>query len=619
VAEQETIGSGYLYPSKPFNVLNPTGVSPEQSVEVFNQQKMQRTQLGFQAGENDKDRMVQSEEKERDRQHEALLGDKQMAAGQEMQRREQEARAAEEQKRQVFEAGENEKTRDIQKKELEYARSSEDRRLKTEQNNEMHRRKMEETTLKLKSDGMKLDWLRDEYMMKKEQAGFDNAAEYEPKFRQINNEIDINTRQMTGLSILAATLQKAKDPEAVGALTKRLREVVAVDMSLTETALPSIEAAIYNMKTNTGAKSPPKEGRKGWEGLVKDSVEGVARFIVRNNPNMQLAEDAMDIAESQKRAVGEWEGLAGAIASTALTGEIKTAEGMPAQQYVSGKLARMMWALDKAEGPDRTTMMQIAADEYNQLAQSGVNMRNLDKHMRLAHDLLGGNGPGIGVMDNAARGVAAQQTGITPVGAEGLFDGKKKASSLARMLQLVDPKTNKSLVSNWNGSEMMFEERTVNGQKVRVLKNDVEDKVTKALVELVADQEFAGMSTMLLDGAIDDDPNTAPEFARMMSTLPPSAQEQVKQYVWGIKKRIQSEYNKDRTFWDTFNDPENPLNMSRVQEEKRALDRRQQQLEAEQAKNLGARNKGVLGEYGTKRGEIGRGMDDTILSIFEGD
>lgn len=57
-----TMGSGYLDNAKPFNVINPTGIDPGQSVDILKEVSENARNRAFQASENEKDRAVKQQQ-----------------------------------------------------------------------------------------------------------------------------------------------------------------------------------------------------------------------------------------------------------------------------------------------------------------------------------------------------------------------------------------------------------------------------------------------------------------------------------------------------------------------------------------------------------------------------
>lgn len=84
-----TLGSGYLYNAKPFNVINPTGIDPGQSVDILKEVSENAKNRAFQAGQNERNRQNQlqmtgmeldarAQEGEKGRQHETNLRQQEM-------------------------------------------------------------------------------------------------------------------------------------------------------------------------------------------------------------------------------------------------------------------------------------------------------------------------------------------------------------------------------------------------------------------------------------------------------------------------------------------------------------------------------------------------------------
>ena len=82
-----TLGSGYLYSAKPFNVINPTGIDPGQAVDILKE-----------VSENAKNRAFQAQEGARDRSAKAQMAQQELAARSQMAQQELAARSQSEDK-----------------------------------------------------------------------------------------------------------------------------------------------------------------------------------------------------------------------------------------------------------------------------------------------------------------------------------------------------------------------------------------------------------------------------------------------------------------------------------------------------------------------------------------
>lgn len=451
----EILGSGYLYPAKPFNTLNPSGISAEQSLGTITQ-----------VGEGNRNRAVQRQEiasresmQQQQLQAGAVSDDKQIAASQDAQHQNQ-----------TFTAEEAAKNRELQQKQLD----AEAKRAQDESDYRMHSERMAEETTLLNEE---LNTIREETANAIAQGATEKLAALQSRQAEINDKIALANTRATKLDMLYNMRNKAMAPETLlpaidGIIdqTEGTHKVLdekgrllkdAVQRLLTSTPKALEEAGSLRVgQPKVDGEMPPGDYQLDVGASFKQGWSNVADWLKfpggMDNGDPQASPSAKPaVAGLDFREVGE-------VIGSAIMGQGKDMQLEPGQAYgtaVSQKVTTMLEKLYQSADGDQSAADQ-ARDLYVELEDKfGVNTVVLDNLLHRFNGMLDPSGYEATAKGNLAKGNEGAVRGAKELdtGTQGNLGNRQKLSQMMTRLtsmqrQMTGPdgkSTVRSLVQNF--------------------------------------------------------------------------------------------------------------------------------------------------------------------------
>lgn len=535
------IGEGFLYPAKPFNTINPTGMDAAQSIDVLQKDVMQRRELAnaerdrqMKAQQADADRQAQLQESERSRQFEAGQRDKELNWSADQAKQQQMAAADEARKREAFEAGQNDKTRELQKQNMQLEREQSDRQFQLQHEETTHRNFMEATSLRFKALEEKRRAIEERKMTQFQNVEAEGALEHADEFDAIDKEEEMLSARMGFMTVLRKMTEVTSEA-ARADIVSHIRDAINPAETLINQTMMGFDNILAAMdKTEQQFREQDAERPGFWENAA-DTVGFVLAAGEAEVPEwMQIGGDE---ARMVNRASKRWAPVGEQLAAAAV-GEFKPVEGSAvtlAGKKVSEFLAKLDLSVNSKSPEDAANAREMAAAAYRDMEASGMNMQVLDSALTGLYKMANGEGMSPQDMDAAANTMVKTETGATP------SSGPRNASVAGVLRGIMSLKDEKgSPLAKGFGGKALVQFKSKDG-KMYAYSQITEDAIA-ALVMVQNGMDRMGDVRPILEGAVDGDPSTFPVLAEMQAKLPPE--------VWSVvEKHISDRAERMRTYF----------------------------------------------------------------------
>lgn len=537
-----TVGEGFLYPAKPFNTINPTGMDAAQSIDVLQKDVMQRRELAnaerdrqMKAQQADADRQAQLQEAEKSRQFEAGQKDKELNWSADQAKQQQIAASEEQRKREIFEAGQNDKSRALQERQIEQERTQSDRMYQMQREETDTRNSMEATSLKLQALATRRRALDEDYNSRLGQIDADGVAEYQGRIDAMTQE-ELDIIHKSTFLTAASAIVKADTPEAQAEVFNYLDEQ-------TEGPLQAINKQVMRYQDTL------------------EMVDKASAQFDMENPESGVISKALDVAEYmfsageaavpdfnegarnvELKANARWKPVGEQLAAAAV-GSFQPKEGsavVQAGMKVSEFLAKLDASVNAKDPESAANLRQQAIDTYKQMESMGMNMAILDSSLTGLYKAA--NGEGLSAADalGAANSMVKSETGMTPPPTS-----KAPNNDVARVLRAIGSlhDGDQPLAKNFGGKALV-QFKSKNG-KLYAYSQLREDAIS-ALIMVQRGMESVSDPRAIMDGALDGDPSTFPVLAEWQQKLPPE--------VWSAVERHLKKKSEDlQAMWQSEN------------------------------------------------------------------
>lgn len=523
-----TVGEGYLYPAKPFNTINPTGMDAAQSIDVLQKDVMQRRELAnaerdrqMKAQQADADRQAQLQEGEKSRQFEAGQKDKELNWSADQAKQQQAAAAEEQRKREIFEAGQNDKSRSLQERQIEQERTQSDRMYQMQREEMDTRNSMEATSLKLQALATKRKALDEDYNSRLGQIDAEGLKEYKIQSDAMEQE-ELDLTHKSVFLTAASEIVKADTPQGQADIVNYLYEQ-------TEGPVQAINKQVmrYQDTLDMSGKAVQQlmENRK--PNMLQRAVRGVGVVF---DP-MGAGEDIGGFEEGklmEEVAQTRWKPVGEQLAAAAV-GSFQPKEGsavVQAGMKVSEFLSKLEMSVNAKDPESAANLRQQAVDVYTQMQEMGMEMSILDSSLTGLYKM--SNGEGLSRADalGAADAMVKDETGMIPPS-----ESKAPNNEMAQVLRAISSlhdKDGNPLAKNFGGKALV-QFKSSNGKLYAYSK--LRDDAVAALIMVQRGMEAEADPRAVLDGALDGDPSTFPIIAEWREKLPPEVWSAVERHL----------------------------------------------------------------------------------------
>ena len=523
-----TVGEGFLYPAKPFNTINPTGMDAAQSIDVLQKDVMQRRELAsaerdrqMKAQQADADRQAQLQEAEKARQFEAGQKDKELNWSADQAKQQQIAASEEQRKREIFEAGQNDKSRALQERQIEQERTQSDRMYQMQREETDTRNSMEATSLKLQALAVRRKALDEDYNSRLGQIDEDGVKEYKGRIDAMDQE-ELDIIHKSTFLTTASAIVKADTPEAQTEVFNYLDEQI-------EGPVQAVNKQVmrYQDTLEMSDKAVQQFDQSREPNMFQKVVRGVGMVF---DP-MGAGEDIGGFEEGTTmlaRAQARWKPVGEQLAAAAV-GDFQPKEGsavVQAGMKVSEFLAKLDASVNAKDPESAANLRQQAVDLYKQMKSMKMNMAILDSSLTGLYKAA--NGEGLSAADalGAANSMVKSETGMTPPPTS-----KAPNNDVARVLRaigsLYDEKGS-PLAENFGGKALV-QFKSKNG-KLYAYSQLREDAIS-TLIMVQRGMESVSDPRAIMDGALDGDPSTFPVLAEWQQKLPPEVWSAVERHL----------------------------------------------------------------------------------------
>ena len=480
----ETIGGGYLYPSKPFNVINPGGMSADQSINTIAGVGEGNRQRALQASEGQKNRnaTAQSDQMNATLQRDRMAQEAQIAEKQMAQSAEQEARriALEEKK-----AAEDQAERERANRQADFLFQQQ---LKRDQ---INRKKIRGAAQKAPEsfgptpDGGNLNEDLDG-------DGYITHEDYILKQREINRTSqDLNDNMVKMLT--AKKLIAGKETDAIVDMTEQGNEVITAYRTSFMNAATGLSSIVTSMDTPkpSGARKPEPLGR------YTDPDTG-QKFVTYTGESWEpeVDETALNVSE-----------LATHIATAA--------NGKMGVSQVEAHMNTLLGALDKyAQG--NKSQEAVAAGAIQAMKDGGADMDLISDLMARTMWQAGQMKKGAGALQEEAN-AGEEVDEVAMKSAEGHSARSDRIANMAKALSLVKDKEGNPLVSGFGeagGMLDLYADDPSGGKKM-----DLGRTVKDVFGAILGSNEPAVVIAALRDADLSNDPEVGAVIQGMSPRL----------------------------------------------------------------------------------------------------
>lgn len=506
------------------NVINPTGMSSGESIAALQSQNAQKAQQAASS-------------------QQTLLAQKQLA----------ESAKLEKQKQQFAE------------KQAQISRGFQEREIKAQekQSNSIVLQNRAATQLKAVEDK-----IADLNRRKQQALDSENATEagvLAKDLAKAKEEHDQAQRELQGYALLDKVLSGKMDPALIAAEGKRLSELVSAGKINSQNLDSALSAIATRMEGKESYSEKISRLMSPVDLSTTERLENLGKtgdpFGPSTKPPSSTSEDEVrDLLNSASYTASEKWRIFGDEVAKYVVGDVSKLTGLSSSptEIVSKNISRMLTNLElaafvekngpikmKIGGPQGTTSKSVseyleeAAQAYSHLKFMGADVETLDHLLNMAHKQFSGSIPA--KVREAQAGAQATEMGggVAPPTRE-VSESNLDANTFLMARSMLDPKTGENLVKNWDGTDKKIRFTNRSGQTVRYVVSEVEDQYVKTMAWVYQQTTASTNPNEVIDGMIDGDPRTLPDFERMIVGMPSEIADHIIGYIKSVRSEIDS-------------------------------------------------------------------------------